>query len=100
MGKTIKIWDAATMQLLGTLEGHAKSVMTVAVFRDGSKIVSGSNDGTIKIWDAATMQLAQNLCVNADNNNLFCYQSFKYNGGEMVLCPDGASMAIVSGNSV
>ena len=57
-GNKIKILDATSLKEIGTLEGHSESVTTVAVFRDGSKIVSGSRDNTIKIWDAATMQLS------------------------------------------
>ena len=55
--KTIKIWDATTLQEVGTLEGHTNYVYSVAVFPDGSKIVSGSGDKTIKIWDATTFYL-------------------------------------------
>merc|ERR1712023_317767 len=94
---TIKIWDATTLQEVGTLEGHTSYVTSVAVFPDGSKIVSGSGDKTIKIWDATTLQLVSKLFDNADNNNLFCYLS---EVGQIATFPDGASIAICSGNNV
>ena len=47
----VKIWDAITHQLIGTLEGHTLIIRTLAASPDGSKIVSGSYDETIRIWD-------------------------------------------------
>jgi WD40 repeat protein len=41
-------WDAC----LRTIEGHSKSVNSVAISHDGTRIISGSNDNTIRIWDA------------------------------------------------
>ena len=31
---------------------HSKEVLSVTFSRDGTKIVSGSNDATIKVWDS------------------------------------------------
>ena len=81
------------------IKGHIYGVNSVAVFPDGSKIVSGSRDKTIKIWDATTLQLAKNLINNADNNNLFGY-CFDYEGGEVAFSPDGVSLAMVCGKNV
>ena len=40
--------------LLSTFEGHESFVTTVAWSPDGSRIASGSNDGTVRIWNPAT----------------------------------------------
>ena len=56
-GNKIKILYANSLEEIGALVGHAGPVSTVAVFRDGSKIVSGSWDNTIKIWDAARYRI-------------------------------------------
>jgi len=37
-----------------TLRGHTDVVLSVAISRDGKRIVSGSVDGLVRIWDAAT----------------------------------------------
>jgi WD40 repeat protein/tRNA A-37 threonylcarbamoyl transferase component Bud32 len=39
-----------------TLLGHTKGVTTVAYSSDGTRLVSGSADGTAKVWDAQTGQ--------------------------------------------
>ncbi|HVR30787.1 MAG TPA: NACHT domain-containing protein [Thermoanaerobaculia bacterium] len=39
---------------LKTLEGHADSVLAVAVTADGRRAVSGSEDKTLRVWDLET----------------------------------------------
>ena len=56
-GNKVKLWDAATGQLLRTFEGHSMSVRSVAFSPDGTRVLSGSDDKTITLLDAATGQL-------------------------------------------
>jgi len=42
--------DVSKLKCLKTLEGHIETVWFVAFSPDGTKIISGSYDGTIKIW--------------------------------------------------
>ena len=37
-------------------DAHSDMVNSVAFSPDGTKIVSGSNDGTIKVWDSGALQ--------------------------------------------
>ena len=37
-----------------TLSGHLQGVRSVAFSPDGTRIISGSDDGFVKIWDANT----------------------------------------------
>jgi eukaryotic-like serine/threonine-protein kinase len=63
LDKTVKLWDAATGQLIRTLKGHTEPVTCVAFSPDGKRIASSADhrtnadaDQTLKIWDAATGQ--------------------------------------------
>ncbi len=48
---TARIWDAGTGQQLALLR-HDQGVESVAFTPDGTKVISGSAEGTIRIWDA------------------------------------------------
>jgi len=49
------------------LSGHAGSVTSVGFSADGSKVVSGSDDGTVKIWNADSGEVIQTLSGEIDN---------------------------------
>ena len=54
---TVKLWDIATQQNIGTLPGHTKSVTSVAFSPvDATLLATGSWDRTIKLWDVTTQQ--------------------------------------------
>ena len=60
-------------KILKTLNGHSKTVNSVAYSPDGTKIVSGSDDETIKIWDANKGEHLQTLRGHADYVNSVAY---------------------------
>jgi len=51
---TIKIWDAETGLLQVTLDGHIRSVSSVALTRD--IVISGSLDRTVRVWDISNSE--------------------------------------------
>lgn len=53
--------DYTKFKLLKTLEGHSNNVNSVAFSPDGTKIISGSEDGIIKIWEANSGKCIQTL---------------------------------------
>jgi WD40 repeat protein len=59
-GGRLTVWDAATGLLLLSCKGHVGCIASVAVSRDGKRIVSGGGffgrPGEIKLWDALTGQ--------------------------------------------
>ena len=62
-GKDIKLWEAETGRLKFTLAGHTR-ILTAATFSpDGSRIATGSNDGTAKVWKTVDGQLVTTLLV-------------------------------------
>ena len=69
--KTVKVWDAATGELVWTLKGHSGSIMSIGGVRsvafspDGSRLASGGVDKTVKVWDVATGELVQTLLDSA-----------------------------------
>jgi WD40 repeat protein len=52
---TVKVWDAAGGQLVGTLDGHAGGCASLAFSPDGARLAAGSDQGVI-LWDPHTGQ--------------------------------------------
>jgi WD40 repeat protein len=55
--QTVKLWDAQTLKLVRTLEGHREVVWCVAFSPDSRTVASGSAGekfGEVKVWDVAT----------------------------------------------
>ena len=50
----VKIYDAATYELLDTLTGHEADMTAVAFSRDGTRLASADHAGMIFIWDGVT----------------------------------------------
>jgi len=59
----LTLWSLATGEIVRTLNGHTNSVRSVAWSRDGTRLVSGSEDGTVKVWDPAAGRLLATLAV-------------------------------------
>jgi hypothetical protein len=52
--RTVRLWEAASGQLLCTLEGRAGAVRSVAWAPDGGQLASGADDGTVRLWNSMT----------------------------------------------
>lgn len=50
----IRVWDAATGEVLLSWNGHTRELRSVSFSRDGTRIITGSMDGTAKVWESAT----------------------------------------------
>ncbi len=50
--RSIKVYDAATYELLHTLPGHTVDMTAVTFNRAGTRLASGDLKGTVYVWDA------------------------------------------------
>jgi hypothetical protein len=49
--RTVKLWDTRTGKLLESLDGHTGYLFEIVFSPDGTRITTGSNDGTLGTWD-------------------------------------------------
>ena len=59
---SVKLWDAATMRLVRTFEGHDEFVWAVAFSPDSRTLASVSGD--IRLWDVETGRQVQHILGN------------------------------------
>jgi len=57
----IRLWDVASGESIGTLEGHSGIVWAVTFSPDGQMLASVSSDATAKIWDWRNGTLIKSL---------------------------------------
>ena len=55
--------DAKSREQLQTFSGHQKSIFCHALSPDGTRLATGSPDGTVKLWDVTTGQETMSLPV-------------------------------------
>ena len=72
----IHLWDAASGQSLGTLDGHTGIVWGVAFSPDGEMLASVSSDKTARIWDWRNGTLLKSLDFPGEVSSI----SFSPNG--------------------
>jgi WD40 repeat protein len=56
-GGYLRLWDAASGQLVRRLEGHTDAVTSVHFSRDGKRLLTGSYDATARLWNVETGEL-------------------------------------------
>ncbi|MHC4177321.1 MAG: protein kinase domain-containing protein [Planctomycetota bacterium] len=53
---TVRLWEAATGQPVGSPLKHKAPVTALAVSPDGSRIVAACEDGTVRLWNASKLE--------------------------------------------
>lgn len=59
--RMVHLWDVASGQKQGTLEGHTHHVTAVAWDLDGRELSSAAADGIIKVWDLKTGKASRTI---------------------------------------
>lgn len=88
---TAKVWDAETLQVLGTLKGHSDAVNSAIYSPDGNRIITASRDKTAIIWDAKTLQIIGPLKGHENEIKYACYSR---NGDRIVTASLDGSVII------
>jgi Tol biopolymer transport system component len=62
----VRVWDAASGQLLRNLGGHEGAGRSLAITPDGRRIATAGRDGTIRLWDLATGKELRRMGVHEE----------------------------------
>lgn len=83
-GETVDVWDAANGRHVTALEGNTGGVLDLAFTADGSRLATGSLDGTVRVWDPTS---GEQLLVLPGHHELVSSVAFS---------PDGTTLASAS----
>jgi hypothetical protein len=83
-GATVEITDAATLEPVTVIAGHAGTVWSVTYSPDGTHLATASHDGSARVWDAATGQPRLTITGHTDTVWSVAYS------------PDGTHLATAS----
>ncbi|HEY7308018.1 MAG TPA: protein kinase [Gemmataceae bacterium] len=81
---SVRVYNAATGELVHTLEGHIDRVISVAFSPQGTRLASTGEDETVKLWDVTTGQ--EVLTLRGHNEQVT----------RALFSPDGRRLATVS----
>lgn len=79
LDKTVRIWDANTLECIRVLRGHTTAVMDVSFSPDSKHVVSTSPDNAIRVWDVSTGH-----CLFVIENKYKSGSSFTTDGSHIV----------------
>lgn len=88
--KQIKVWDAATLNLLKAIEGHTGFVLTLAFSPNGQKLASGGDDEQVKVWSMENWKLLHNLAESRPTRAI-TELAWLHDDGLVIVAEDGGA---------
>jgi WD40 repeat protein len=62
----VRIWNAITGQLIGSLSVHTNFINGLAWSADGKKLASSSDDNTVRLWNVDNLTLINQMDISKD----------------------------------
>jgi WD40 repeat protein/tetratricopeptide (TPR) repeat protein len=90
----LKVWEVATRRAIRRLSGHTGFCVSLDFSRDGSRMASGSRDGTAILWSTKTWG-AERTLQNSDKDSEFD-RSKRGMVEDVAFSPDGETLALGS----
>ena len=90
----LKVWEVAKRQLHRRLSGHTAFCVSLDFSKDGTRLASGSRDGTAIIWSTATWKAMQTLQNPAPDPTAGFGQPGKGIFDDVAFSPDGQTLAV------
>ena len=84
--QTIRVWDTANHQWIGTLRGHSDAVLGLSASPNSQKLASCSADQTIRLWDLA------------ERKEIRIFRGHEAEVTGVAFSPNGRCLASVSGD--
>lgn len=82
-GKTARLWDAASGELLRAFSGHTDKAVSVALSPDGCRILTGSWDKTARVWDTAD---GATVAILSGHTDRVLHVAFSPDGSKALTC--------------
>ncbi len=83
---TVRLWDAASGELVREMQGHTNTVFTLDFSPDGQTLASGGWDGTVRLWDVAS---GEQLASEQRQGSAFV----------VAFTPDGSELLVAGGEN-
>jgi WD40 repeat protein len=93
----LTIWELATGEESARLLGHSSRIRCCAYTSDGSKIISGDDDGTVLVWDTRHHDSAERSGAPSDYLR-FC--AFSADGRTLATADDGGLVQLWDANDL